>query len=344
MEGSFGQGTSLRFALLKTLTSVDQEDELHWVGRIVCQHVCRLTNRRQYRKSVKHLFADPNIIKKILDIKDELDHTIYKNRLFKSVHTMCCFLKKTQKRYIETAYANRVQVEDVRWCIDLLTSEERNQLVSKWDDIPIHNKEGVEALLKPLQGHVKSLARRHLSYVSRYDQGQDQEDIIADLNMFATYLVRRYEVNNLSREHLLRTINQGLTHHVANLSSAYGRPKRRPIERIHKRAILKLVWWLNPKNLTVKKVIVDAVSAPRKITKTGDLQGLDVLKKSSHQAPSLISIQRGYVPNVLLSLICLLSISSHGNPIPKLCRVIIISMRGNRIGQNVRGSPWHGIV
>jgi hypothetical protein len=196
---------------------------------------------------------------------------------------MCCFARKTQKRYIETAYANRVQVEDVKWCVDLLTTEERSQIASKWDNIPIHSKEGVQELLKPLQGHVKSLARRHLSYVSRYDQSQDKEDIIADLNMFATYLIRRYEVNDLSREHLLRTVNQGLTHHVANLSSAYGRPKRRPIERIHKRASLKTVWWLRPTKLLVKKVVVDAKNAPRKITKTGDLQVLAVLKKSGKQ-------------------------------------------------------------
>lgn len=280
MRGSFGGHVSLRFALLKTLTELGKEDELPYVGRVVTLYTCRFVGRRQYRKLIKEVIKDKDQVNRLADFKFDLDHSIYKNRLFKAVHSMSQYQRKTTQRYTQAAYNCMVQESDIRWCIGLLTKEELATLAKGWETITIYSSFGVQNLLHKLQAHIKSLARRHLTYVSKYDKSQDREDIVAELNLFAVYLIRLYEVKCHNEEHLLRTVNQGLTHQVANMSSAYGRPKRRPIERVHKRNTIRTVWWFNVKRMVVKKVKLDGVHSPRKVKSNGDLRVLVELQKS----------------------------------------------------------------
>jgi len=108
--------------------------------------------------------------------------------------------------------------------------------------------------------------------------------MVGELKLYCIYLIRRYEVNDLAPIHLLKTLNRGLQHHVANLSSAYGRPKRRPISRIHKRSDLRLVWYFSCKRGYVKKVYITSSLEFRKKTLDGKVKVKALFKKSRREA------------------------------------------------------------
>jgi len=273
---------SLYLSVVKQLEKDDLVDTcLQSVSKVIVLYICRFIGKRQYRKAVKIILEGyKEQISSFLFLKEELDDSIIKNTLFKGIHTMSSYPRKTRRRYKMIAEALELHELDLLWAVSTLTKEERNQIVKSRNTIPVHTPSGVNAYVRQVIPNIKKLCRTQLSFITNYDGGQDREDFVSDLSLHAVRLVRHYEVDNLEEEHMVKKIQRSLKNRVNNIAGAYGRPKKRVIERTHQKAQSRYAWYLNPKKLCVKKVLISSTLSAREVTPSGRCKIHALFKKT----------------------------------------------------------------
>ena len=260
--------------VVKNLEKDDLVDScLTPLSRIVILYICRFIGKRQYRKAVKTvLHGHQEQIESFLCLKEDLDDSIVKNKLFKGVHAMSSYPRKTQRRYSMVAQALDLTTLDLMWATETLTREERSALALERSCVPIHTSHGVEDFVHRVTPTIKKLCRQKLAFITNYDGGHDIEDMVNDLRLHAVRLVRHYEVEDLTDDHIIRLVQQGIKNRVKNIAGSYGRPKRRSLQRVHKRTSYRVAWFFNRKRLCVKKVVISSTLSERGTTRRGGLK------------------------------------------------------------------------
>ena len=273
---------SLYLSVVKQLEKDDLVDTCQKpVSKVIVLYICRFIGKRQYRKAIKTLLKGyPEQISYFLSLKEKLDDSIVKNTLFKGIHALCGFPRKTRRRYQTISLALDVSETDLLWAVNSLTKEERAIICEERTTIPVHTSHGVEDYVIRVLPNIKKLCRTQLSFITNYDGGQDREDFVSDLSLHAVRLVRHYEVDDLTDEHLIRLVQRGLKNRVNNIAGAYGRPKKRVIERVHQKKVARYAWYYNPYKGGVKKVLISSTLSARETTEKGNLKIHALFKKS----------------------------------------------------------------
>lgn len=268
--------------VVKQLEKDDLVDScLNHISRIIVLYICRFIGKRQYRKALKTvLTGHKDQINAFNCLKEDLDDNIAKNKIFKGVHAMASYPRKTKRRYAMVADALELPPMDLLWATETLTSEERTTLASERSTIPIHTRHGVENYVRKVTPTIKKLCRERLSFVTNYDGGHDREDMVGDLSLHAVRLVRHYEVEDLTEEHLIRLVQQGIKNRVKNIAGSYGRPKRRSLQRVHERPNYRVAWFFSRRKQCVKKVIISSMLSGRSVTDSGLLKIHALFKKT----------------------------------------------------------------
>lgn len=262
---------SLYLGVVKQLEKDDLVDVcLQSVSKVIILYICRFIGKRQYRKAIKTLLKGyKEQISFFLDLKEKLDDSIVKNTLFKGIHAMSGYPRKTKRRYAIVAEALDLHKLDLLWAVSTLSKEERTLVIKNRSTVPVHTPSGVDDYVRQVIPNIKKLCRTQLSFITNYDGGQDREDFVSDLSLHAVRLVRHYEVDDLDEEHMVKKIQRSLKNRVNNIAGSYGRPKKRVIERTHQKSQSRRVWYLNPRKLYVKKVIISSTLSAREVTPSG---------------------------------------------------------------------------
>ena len=273
---------SLYLSVVKQLEKDDLVDScLQLVSKVIILYICRFIGKRQYRKAIKTVLkGHKEQIYFFLFLKEKLDDHIIKNTLFKGIHAMSGYPRKTRRRYKMISDTLDLHELDLLWAVSTLTKEERAQIIKKRSTIPVHTPNGVDIYVKQVLPNIKKLCRTQLSFITNYDGGQDREDFVSDLSLHAVRLVRHYEVDDLEEEHMVKKIQRSLKNRVNNIAGAYGRPKKRVIERTHQKSEARHVWYLNPKKLCIKKVLISSTLSAREVNSSGRCKIHALFKKT----------------------------------------------------------------
>lgn len=274
---------SIYTSVVKILENGSGLDKVPSALRTLALYCGRFIDRRAYRRQFKALTKpDKEELKQFLDLKEDLDFSIYKNHLFCALLTMSSYPRKTTRRFKECAQAFHVCLSDVVQLLNVLSAKEQAQLVKKFQHPKIHSQEEVQEILSKLEPVIKGLSKHHLTYVAKHDLGYSLNDIRSELRMFAIYAIRRYEIS-YEHEHLIKTVVQALQHHVYNLAGKHGRPKHRRITRTHKVEGEVIVWHLDPQDWVIRRVSLQHGQKDRLVSADGKISIAAIFTKTKMQ-------------------------------------------------------------
>jgi hypothetical protein len=131
---------------------------------------------------------------------------------------------------------------------------------------------------------VKGMVARKVRYVTQYDGGIDQEDMVAELELHAVEVLRQYEVEGWDEERLVKTAVKSVKRRLANIAGAFGRPKRRPIALTQAREKVRQAWHFSRTKLLVRSVLFSSETESRRVTAKGNLKILVTFRATEKTA------------------------------------------------------------
>jgi hypothetical protein len=147
----------------------------------------------------------------------------------------------------------------------------------------------IEGILHHLKKIINNLVYRQLRYVVMSTASTSLEDLISDLQTHAVKLIRHYEIESRSSDHLIRTVVVGLKNHTDNLAWTWGRQKRQPMIRVRKVENRRSAWMFSPTTNEVAKVNVPGDRQSR-LVKNGNV----CVRVKKKRRSTLVPLQRLY--------------------------------------------------
>ena len=93
--------------------------------------------------------------------------------------------------------------------------------------------------------------------MSNNDYSKDHVDVMAELRSHALRLIRRYEVEAESYDHMVRLVARGVINHGTNLAIKANRQSRRVLQRVVEKPPTRSAWWFDTKTLTIRPVEIE---------------------------------------------------------------------------------------
>lgn len=254
------------------------------------QYCCRLLGAYDFRQILNHgLKREPKrAFKRLLDLKEVLDYSADKNRLLAAVRDLGDTLRPNWGSCLRLSRKYGIEPDDIHLCLRFLSHAERTTVFGR-PPVNLLQEEEIESILSKLKKIIHNLVYRQLRYVVISTAATSLEDLISELQTQAVRLLRYYEIERRSPEHLIRTVVVGLKHHTNNLAWTWGRQKRQPMIRVRKVENKRTAWMFSPKHNEVSEVAVPGDRQSRSI-KNGNL----CVKVQKKKRSTLVPIRRLY--------------------------------------------------
>ncbi len=240
------------------------------VVRLTILYSCRFIGSRDYRKAVKWLFGDNKDIQNgLMDLKDDLDHSVYRNDLYRSAHHLSTQDECSLDVLKAVSKWSKVEVEDLLSLKKFLNQAEKATLRELAEAPGRYSERQIAALIKHVDPIIRNIVYRQLAFVFNHDPMMEgAEDLIEQLRTQAVKVIREYEVRNITDDHMIKNVVVGVQNHSVNIAESFGRDKRRPLMRVSKKDAYREVWYLNIKDFTICQVKVSP--NPKLRVKRGD--------------------------------------------------------------------------
>lgn len=226
--------------------------------RLIILYSCRFIGSRDYRKAVKWLFAgNKEIHNGLMDLKDDLDHSVYRNDLYRSAYHIATQANSSLDDLKAITKLYKVEVEDLLLLKKYLNTAEKSLLSALPSAPGSYSRRQVAALTKHIDPIIRNIVYRQLAFVFNHDAMMDgADDLIGQLRTQAIKVVREYEVQNITNDHMIKNVVVGVQNHAVNIAESFGRDKRRPLMRVSKKKAYREVWYLNIQDFTINQVKV----------------------------------------------------------------------------------------
>lgn len=227
------------------------------VLRILCLYCCRIIES-DTAKSWLRSVVEPAQVEGLLGVKYYLDDSTVLNNIWRAVHGLSYYKRLPPKTVIKVAVEHDLNPEDV---LALMRSLNRKDLdtigtVRTFLRDPYSDAE-VNYIVERLKKHFDNVAYNRLKYVSNNDYSRDHADMMAELRSHAIRLIRRYEIEAESYEHMVRLVARGVMNHGTNLAIRANRKSRRILQRVVKKPPSRKAWWFDTKTLTIRPVEIE---------------------------------------------------------------------------------------
>jgi hypothetical protein len=265
-------------------------DSLKVAYQSTAQYCCRLLGAYDFRRKLTSgLQKEPErAVKRLLDLKDTLDYSADKNRLLAAVRGLGETPKPNWRSCLRLSRKYGIEPDDIQLCLRFLSEVER-LAISERPPINISSDEEIEGILTHLSKIINNLVYRQLRYVVMSTASTSFEDLVSDLQTHAVKLIRHYEIESRSSEHLIRTVVVGLKNHTDNLSWTWGRQKRQPMVRVRKVENHRAAWLFSPATDEVTRVDVPGDRRSRTY-----LNGNVCIRVKKHGQSTIVPAQRLY--------------------------------------------------
>jgi len=226
------------------------------VLRILCLYCCRIIDSGKTKLWLRSV-AKPEQVTPLYAIKYALDDSADLNNYWRAVHEVSHFKRPRRKAIKEAAIKHEVPYEDVREMVYGLKEGELNIIHRARTFIrPAYSKHELNCCLDAISRHIKVVAHRRLKYIADNDGSSDREDTISELTAHAVRLMRRYEVEAESYNHIIRLVVAGLQNHGINVAVGANRASRRLLQQVVTPPKFKTAWWFDDETLSIRKVEV----------------------------------------------------------------------------------------
>lgn len=239
------------------------------IGRIITLYICRLIGARAYRRAIKYYLPEnPEIQQELFDLKESLDFSVHKNDLLRAVYELVTATTVDADFVLRTCKHHCIDCDDAVFLTNTLLEDDKASLTKR----PYPNKYShteVAFILKKVDSIIKNLVNRKLAFITNSDPMlEGPEDLMEQLKLQAIRIIREYEIDGITQEHMIKNVVVGLKNHTVNLAEAHGRSKRQPIARTHKKEDYRTAWYLNINDFSIVPVKVSKHRDLR--TKKGD--------------------------------------------------------------------------
>jgi hypothetical protein len=263
------------------------------IQRLIALYSCRIVSARDYRKLVKYIFPDSfDLQQNLLTLKDFLDHSTTRNNIFRALYAMANSEELDDPTLLSIGLKHDIEPDDLQILYRILNERERQALASlatppgEWTTLQVQD------LMKRVDRIIKNYAKRYLRFVVKHDEAIDTiEDLAGELRTAAVKVIREYEVQNYTDDHMIKTVVRSVRNHAVNMAEAYGREKRAPVVRIKKRDPFRLAWYLNIRDNSITQVQVRPDLDARDCY-NGDLR--IIVRDSMHNRTMRVHLKRLY--------------------------------------------------
>lgn len=221
------------------------EADLAKVERLAVLYSCRFITSKDFRILVKSRFGyNQDLQLHLLELKDQLDFSSIRNNIYRALVDLIQSGPVTATTLFSCASAHDLDAYDLDTAYNRLLSRERAHLQAI--DTPGKcSGADVDRLLRHVLPIIKNLVHRKLSFIVNNDSSEDYEDLTNLLSVFALRVIREYEVQSLTWEHLIKNVVVSLKNFTANLAEAHGRQKRSPVHRVKRAPSTVTAWHLD---------------------------------------------------------------------------------------------------
>lgn len=228
------------------------------IQRLIALYSCRIVSARDYRKLVKYIFPDRfDLQLNLLSLKEFLDHSTTRNNVFRALYAMANSEELDDATLLSIGLNYSIEPDDLQVLYRILNERERQALASlatppgEWTTLQVQD------LLKRVDHIIKNFAKKYLTFVLNHDESMETiEDLAGELRTAAVRVIREYEVQNLTDDHMVKMVVRSVRNHAVNMAEAFGREKRAPVVRIRKRDPFRLAWYLNIRDSSITQVEV----------------------------------------------------------------------------------------
>jgi len=253
--------------LLAHIASVGVTGEIRTeVLRIFCLYCCRTIDSDLVKKWLRSV-AGVGKGKKLLEAKYALDDSTTCNDIWRALHQLSQYKRLFKKVIARVAKENNLTSEDLHELAHSLSRQDFDIILSARPFLrDPYSQAEMKFILSQLNAHFDRLAHHRLQFVANNDYSRDHADMVAELKSHAIRLIRHYEIEAETYQHMVNLVGRGVTNHATNLAIRSNRKSRQILTKLEEKPPFRQAWWFDTKTLTIRPVEVDS-RAKRRVQK-----------------------------------------------------------------------------
>lgn len=230
------------------------------ISRIIARYTCRLIGARVFRHEVKRLLKGyENAHKEVLDLKEDLDNSSKKNGFFRAIHELAGYVLSSRSEVVAVSNRYGVDAADVEFLYNSLSDDDINEISSFVLSEHGYSKGEVEQILKQISYLARRLVHRKLGFILAHDpMFENAEDLLGHLHVVVLRVIREYEIQMITPQHMTARVAKSLKHQVVNMAERHGREKRQVVGRVREDRPDRILYHLDPQTGAVTEVLAFA--------------------------------------------------------------------------------------
>lgn len=263
------------------------------IAGVVARYVCRIIGARVFRHEIRRVLDGyDNAQREILDLKEDLDNSVKKNMLFRSIHLLASSALVPSSEVVAIANRYGVDGDDVYLLYHALSDSDIAE-VSEFilSDRGYSDTEVLE-ILKETSRLARRLVHRKLGFILAHDpMFESAEDLVGQLHVAVLRVIREYEIHCTTIEHMTARVAKSLKNQAVNLAEKHGREKRQMVGRLRDMTTHRDVFHLNTATSAITPV---QVFADRRLRQYRDGSVLIAVRDASTNAWCAVHHKRLY--------------------------------------------------
>lgn len=238
---------SLKVRVVSTLQRAGLDKHTDEIGGLFARYVCRLSGSRYLRKRIRILCGDEvDACTDLILVKEDLDFSVTRNKLLRATQVLSNARQElSEYSVIQVARQLNVEAEDLFFLYTHLSREDLGvvsnlELASRDDG---YSDTEVLKIIRQTEPVMRGLVNRKLMFALSNDPMlESAEDLVSPLRVQAMRIIREYEIEDITYDHMLHRVIKGIQNAAYNLAWKYGRDKRCPIIRVSAPKTYREAW------------------------------------------------------------------------------------------------------
>lgn len=247
---------SIKVRVVSVLERTGLSGFVNDIASLTARYICRLIGAREFRKQIRRLLANhPEVQSELIGLKGSLDYSAEKNKLLRAIHDLANLKKPTRASVLRAAKQFSVDRDDLDFIYQALPLMDLNAVRDLTLSEDGYSNSDIMKILKQTEYLMRSLVYRRLSFVLNNDPMiETAHDLMSPLRIAAVKVIREYEIQTLTYEHMLNTVIKGIQNQARNMAESYGRGKRQPVIRVNIVDPYRIAWHLDVHEDVIRKV------------------------------------------------------------------------------------------
>jgi len=251
---------TIRVRLTTALERIGAIFKIQEISKIIARYVCRLIGARTYRHEIRSILGGyDNAQRDILDLKEDLDNSVRKNKLFRAIHLLAKSGFSSSSEVVAVSNQYGVDGDDVYLLYNALSKDDLAEISAFVLSERGYSDAEILDILKQTSYLARRLIHRKLGFILTHDpMFESVEDLVGQLNLSVLRVIREYEVHCTTVEHMTARVAKSLKNQAVNLAEKHGREKRQMVGRVRALRSHRKVYHLDVATGDIKPVLVFA--------------------------------------------------------------------------------------